>query len=182
MNILLFCEVEEVLQRRKKQHTCDWGQDETTQKVSLEIARSVEDRRKKAEQEETLDEVIIRHIRRLNNRNFYRKNGELKESAFYKYAYIDKSTWSELRRKKIVPKKKTLLKLVIALRLNEEDAIDLLRRGSSSFDPRDMRDQIILALIELKCYNPDDVYEVLEEYRLHGPQPFENIYDINNLE
>lgn len=182
MNVLLFCEVEEVLQRKKKQCACDWKQDETMQKVSLEIARSVEGRRKKTEQEETLYQVIIRHIRGLNNPNFYRKNGELKESAFYEYAYIDKSTWSELRYNKIVPKKKTLLRLVIALRLNEENAIDLLRRGSSSFDPKDMRDQIILALIELKCYNPDDVYEVLEEYRLHGPHPFENIYDIKNLE
>ena len=99
------------------------------------------------------------------------------QAAFYKYAYIDKSTWSELRWNLVVPKKKTLLKLIIALRLNEEEAEDLMRRGSSSFNPKDLRDQIILALIDIQCYNPDDVYEVLEEYRLHGSQKFENIYD-----
>lgn len=178
MNIFLLCAVEDILKRRSGASNPIQGQLPVLEKVDPMVARSIELRMQRGEKESTLYEVIIGHIKQLNNPGFYRKNGELKESAFYKYAYIDKSTWSELRWNLITPKKKTLLKLVIALHLNEEAAIDLMHRGASSFDPKDLRDQIILALIELKCYNPDDVYDVLEEYRLHGTQKFENIYEM----
>lgn len=127
--------------------------------------------------EDSLYDVVIRYIKRLNNENFFKKNGEVNDAAFYRYACIDKSTWSDLKYSQVVLKKKTLLKLVIALRLNEEEAEDLLRRGSSGFDPKDIRDQIILALIDIRCYEIEDVYEVLEEYRKKGKQKFQNIYD-----
>lgn len=146
-------------------------------KVSPELSQLVEQRMAFGQKEATLYEKVIEYIRRQSNPAFFRKNGEIKEAGFYKYACIDKSTWSELRWNLVVPKKKTLLKLVIALQLNEEEATDLMWRGSSSFNPKDLRDQIILALIDIRCYDPDTVYEVLEEYRLHGGQKIENIYD-----
>ena len=174
MKAAFLLEVEEAIARRASRMPV---YDQPSQKVDPQVARLVELRMVHGQKEATLYEKILEYIRRLNNPAFFRKNGEIKESGFYKYAYIDKSTWSELRWNIVVPKKKTLLKLVIALRLNEEEAVDLLRRGSNSFNPKDLRDQIILALIDLQCYNPDEVYAVLEEYRLHGSQKFENIYD-----
>lgn len=176
MNVHLLYSVEEILQRKHSSCMTMSPSSFSAQKVSPEIAHSIAERQKRGAQEESLYDVIVRNIHRLHNPNFYKKNGDLNEAAFYRYAYIDKSTWSELHWGLTVPKKKTLLKLVIALHLNEEDASDLLHRGASSFDPKDLRDQIILALIELKCYDPGDVYDVLEEYRLHGTQKFENIY------
>lgn len=174
MDTSVLLRVEEALVRRACREPV---YDQPTHKVSPEISRLIEQRMAFGEKEATLYEKIMEYIRRQNNPAFFRKNGEVKESGFYKYAYIDKSTWSELRWNLVVPKKKTLLKLVIALQLNEEEATDLMWRGSSSFNPKDMRDQIILALIDIRCYDPDMVYEVLEEYRLHGGQKIENIYD-----
>lgn len=150
--------------------------DQPSERVDPQIAQLIEQRITHGQKEATVYEKVLEYIKRLNNPAFFRKNGEIKESAFYQYAYIDKSTWSELRWNLVVPKKKTLLKLAIALRLNEQEAVDLMQRGSNSFNPKDLRDQIILALIDIQCYNPNEVYEVLEEYRLHGSQKFENIY------
>ena len=149
----------------------------TTAKVSVDVGNRIGQRFRTMEQEDSLYDVVVRYVKRLNDIRFYFKNGEVNDAAFYRYACIDKSTWSDLKHSLIVPKKKTLLKLVIALRLNEREAVDLMRRGSNSFDPKDMRDQIILSLIDLSCYEIEDVYEVLEEYRNKGPQKFENIYD-----
>lgn len=146
------------------------------QKVDTQIAEIVRQRMDLGTQDETLYKFILRNIRRMNDPKFYRKNGNLNESAFYQYAIIDKSTWSELRWNQVVPTKKTLLKLVVALRLNESEAEELMHKGSSSFDPKDIRDQIILVMIQLRHYEIEEVYDVLEEYRLNGPQPFENIY------
>lgn len=155
---------------------------DVTAKVDSKIAARIQEKKKIAEEEESLYEMIKRYIKRLGRPEFYRKNGELNEAAFYRYAWIDKSTWSDIRWEKIVPQKKTLLKLVIALELNEEEAVELLRKGSSCFNIRDPRDQIILALIDIKCYDYQAVYDVLEEYRLNGARPFENIYDIRDFE
>lgn len=174
MDVSVLLRVEEALARRACRGPV---YDQPSHKVNPEISRLVEQRMAFGQKEATLYEKIMEYIRRQNNPAFFRKNGEIKESGFYHYAYIDKSTWSELRWNLVVPKKKTLLKLVIALRLNEEEAVDLMRRGSSSFNPRELRDQIILALIDIRCYEPDTVYEVLEEYRQHGARSFENIYD-----
>lgn len=166
------------LQYRVKQE--EWV--DVTAKVDPKIAVRIQEKRMIAEKEEGLYEMIRRYINRLGRPEFYRKNGELNEAAFYRYAWIDKSTWSDIRWEKIIPQKKTLLKLVIALELNEEEASELLRKGSSCFNIRDPRDQIILALIDIKCYNYQDVYDVLEEYRLNGTRPFENIYDVRDFE
>lgn len=141
------------------------------------IDAQINSRLQAMEYEESLYDIVIRYIQRLNNENFFKKNGEVNDAAFYRYACIDKSTWSDIKYSQVLLKKKTLLKLIIALRLNEEEAEDLLRRGSSGFDPKDIRDQIILALIDIRCYEIEDVYEVLEEYRTKGSQKFQNIYD-----
>lgn len=141
------------------------------------IDAQISSRLKAMAYEESLYDVVIRYIERLKDERFFKKNGDVNDAAFYRYACIDKSTWSDLKYSQVLLKKKTLLKLVIALRLNEDEAEDLLRRGSSGFDPKDMRDQIILALIDIRCYEIEDVYEVLEEYRAMGSQKFQNIYD-----
>lgn len=150
----------------------------SAQKASdISISQQIEKRLKMMKQTKSLYDTIISYINRLNDVRFFFKNGSVNDAAFYKYACIDKSTWSDLKYGLIIPKKKTMLKLAIALRLNEKEAVDLMSRGSNSFDPKDIRDQIILSLIDLKCYEIEDVYEVLEEYRNKGPQKFENIYD-----
>jgi len=175
MDTKLLCAVEEYRNGRRL-HAPAYPK---TEKIDEEIAAVIDQRIHVGMDEESLYELVLRYIRRLNNDNFYRKNGNLNEAAFYQQALIDKSTWSELRWNQVVPTKKTLLKLVIALHLNEAEATELMHKGSSSFDPKDIRDQIILALIDLRRYDICEVYDVLEEYRLNGPRPFENIYTMH---
>lgn len=148
-------------------------------KINDEIAEAIDKRIAEASEDNALYSLILVYIRRLNNEKYMRKNGEINEAAFYRDAFIDKSTWSDIRWGKILPNKKTLLKLIIALRLSEDEANELMAMGSNSLNPSDPRDIIILALIDIKCYDVYDVYDVLEEYGKNGKRKFENIYDIN---
>lgn len=128
---------------------------------------------------ESLYEMTLRLLRRLNNPVFRRKSGELNEAAFYKYARIEKNTWSNIRLGSTVPRKETVLKLVIALQLSEAEASALLAKASWSFSDTDPRDAVILACIDVGCYDIETVYDTLEEYAHSDPnQPrrFKNIY------
>lgn len=177
----LFAAVEEQINLQQILNKREYSPNTCTEKVSSkkidEIIRQRLAANRERAQRETLYELVLIYIARLGDARFRRKNGEINEAAFYRYAYIDKSTWSDLKYDKIVPQKKTLLKLIIALRLDEAEAVDLMNRGHKWFDEQDMQDQIILALIALRHYDIDDVMAVLEEYRTNGPQPFDSIYD-----
>ncbi|MCD7883979.1 MAG: hypothetical protein LUI87_09830 [Lachnospiraceae bacterium] len=137
---------------------------------------AVENRMQQHETQKSLYDLILFYIKRLGKSRFFFKNGELNAAAFYQYAQIDKSTWSQLKYGTATPKKETLLKLVIALRLSVDEAEDFMVKGSNSLNPNDPRDLVILALLDVKCYEIGDVYEVLEEYGKNGVRKFENIY------
>lgn len=131
--------------------------------------------------ESTIYEDAIVYIKRLNNARFLRKNGEVKEAPFYQYAYIDKSTWSELKWNQVVPSKKTLLKLILALKLDKAEAEALMAKGQKAFDPDDFQDQVILAVIGMRNgeyeIDIDDIIEILDYYRTNGPRTFDSIYE-----
>lgn len=131
--------------------------------------------------ESTIYEDAVFYIKRLGDSRFLRKNGGIKEAAFYQYAYIDKSTWSELKWNQITPSKKTVLKLALALKLSEAETEALLAKAHHAFDPSELQDQVILALIDLRngAYklDVDGIIEVLEYYQRNGPRPFDSIYD-----
>lgn len=128
---------------------------------------------------ESLYDTVLKYLERKGGRAFRRKNGEINEPAFYKYARIEKSSWSRIRLGETLPHKETMLKLVIALGLNEEEAAGLLAKASCSFNDTDLRDMVILACIDVRCYDIETVYELLEEYADGGPgkpRRFKNIY------
>lgn len=153
-----------------------------------EYKKAIEKKFEQAKQKKTLYETIVDHIHKLNNPNFYFKSGKLNESAFCEYAHIDKSTWSGIVHNSLTPKKKTLFKLIFALKLNMEDAEDIIKKGRNRFDETDRLDLIVMALIEAECYDIYEVYDVIEEYRIQDSQAkwpidnpikivTENIYD-----
>ncbi len=113
---------------------------------------------------------------KLRERHFVKKSGLLDEAGFYNYARISSNTWSNIRLGNGVPSKETLLKLIIALRLSEAEAGKLMELGHNALRFSDPRDRIILALIDIRCYDIYTVYDVLEEYGKHGAHPFSNIY------
>lgn len=128
---------------------------------------------------ESLYSMILGFLERIEGTQFRRKSGGLNEAAFYKYARIEKNTWSNIRLGNTTPQKETMLKLVIALRLNEQEAVALLAKASYGFNDTDLRDMVILACIDTNCYEIETVYEILEEYADDGPgrlRRFRNIY------
>lgn len=143
-------------------------------KVSPQIQEAVSLREKKASNTGSLYDYVREMMRR--QVRFVKKSGALDEAGFYAYARIDKSTWSSLRWNLRSPSKETLLKLVFALRLTEAEANVLMKRGSNSLNESDPRDRVVLALLDIGCYEIEDVYDVLEEYGTNGVQPFKNIY------
>ena len=131
-------------------------------------------------EESTIYEDVIQYLNRLNsniNNPYLRKNGAINESRFYNYAYIDKSTWSSLKYNLILPKKKTVLKLSIALQLTEEEATVLMKKSNNSFDFDDTQDLVILALLNMEVYDIETVIETLEFYQQNTEPFFDCIYD-----
>lgn len=131
--------------------------------------------------EPTIYEDAIFYIKRMKNPRYLRKNGGVKEAAFYQYACIDKSTWSELKWNQVKPSKKTVLKLILALELTENEAEALMAKAHCGFDFTSIQDQVILALIHLRAQghalDVNEAMEVLDYYRENGPRPFISIYD-----
>ncbi len=181
-NIKLFIKVEEQINRRLSPNKPS-NEKLLFGKINDNIASAIDTRMNRLIDMETnenspLYSLIEVYIRRLKNDKYIKKNGEINGASFCRDAFIDKSTWSDIRYGNIVPNKKTLLKLIIALRLSEDEANDLMAMGSNSLNPSDPRDIVILALIDIKCYDIYDVYDVLEEYGKNGKRKFENIYDM----
>ena len=125
---------------------------------------------------------VTAYILRLGDPRFLRKNGTIREARFYSYAYIDKSTWSEMKWGLVATSKKTILKLIIALKLDEDEAVRLLRKGRSGFDQSDPQDQVVLAMIDVRKagfdITVDDAVEILDYYSLNGKRSFVSIYEI----
>lgn len=137
---------------------------------------------RKAKDETRLYDIVMGYVKRLGGGKFLKKNGNVSEARFYTYAYIDKSTWSEMKWGLVETSKKTLLKLVIALELNEEEAVAFLQSGRSGFDLDDPQDQVVLAIIDVRkagfSVTVDDAVEILDFYSRNGKASFVSIYEI----
>lgn len=182
----IFIEIEEILNqkfrvKRSKKHSSrsDLYDEKIFDEINSHINETVEADLKKSL---PLYDLIISYIKRMNNSRFLRKNGEVKEATFYQYAKIDKSTWSEIKWDQITPSKKTLLKLIIALELTHEEAEDLLDRVKERFDPNDIQDQIIEAIMIVRKRHHltvNDIECILFEYQemYSTTKPFDCIYE-----
>ena len=166
---LQICQIEETLNRRNL----------------LRLPYYVETLEKRTE----IDDAIRRHgqrqsavdyvFRLLPEHGFRLTNGEADWVRFYKYARIEADVWSTFSSGAHQPSKETLLKIIIGLRLNEEEACELLSLAGNGFRGDDKRDNVILACMECGYYEVEDVYEILEEYGgviVNGKRLFQNIY------
>lgn len=89
----------------------------------------------------------------------------IKDSEFYKRAGITKQVFSQIRSNEdYQPKKETALASILALKLNMDEAEDLLGRAGFAFSPSSKFDVIIRYCIENKIYSIMEVNEALFKY------------------
>lgn len=99
-------------------------------------------------QTETFQEMLFRLIDRKG----------LTDPQVYKKANMDRKLFSKIRSKKgYIPSKKNVLALAMALSLNLDETMDLLRRAGYALSPSILFDRIVVYCILNKIY---DIYEV----------------------
>lgn len=91
---------------------------------------------------------------------------DLNEVDVYKKANIDRRLFSKLRNKDYKPSKNTILALIISLKLNTEEARNLLSYAGYNLAPNDKTDVIVGFFLEKKEYDIYKINEVLYRYDL----------------
>ena len=91
----------------------------------------------------------------------------LSDAEVYKRARIDRRLFSKIRsNRKYMPSKHTIFALIIALKLNMDEADDLLKRAGYGFSYTIKEDVIVQYFIDAQQYDIDLLNDVFEYYGL----------------
>lgn len=170
MNNKIFVEIEEALNLR------NIGlKSISLSKINIDdearIQKAFENRNNTTHQ--TLYDYLCPFIRR---KGFVKKSGKLDEAAFYRSVDVDKTTWSDVRNHIRTLSHEALLRTIFMLKMDESEANQMMQLASDALNPSDARDNLVLALLDIHCYNIADVAEAMEKYGKDGAHPFKNIY------
>ena len=89
---------------------------------------------------------------------WWRAKKGLEIGSFYQQANIDRRTyWAVCHKTKTVPKKTTVLAIVIGLRLKLDEAEDLLKRSGLALSPYIALDREIIECLQTGQYNIDEI-------------------------
>lgn len=75
------------------------------------------------------------------------------DTEVYKRANIDRRLFSKLRKKNYTPHKKTIFALLLALKLNMDEAMDLMRYAGITFAPNSITDLAVQWFLSKKMYD-----------------------------
>jgi len=81
----------------------------------------------------------------------------MEDVEVYRRANIDRKLFSKMRKRDYIPKKINVIALIIALKLNMDEAKDLLARAGYAFSMCSKFDIIVMYFIEKKNY---DIFEI----------------------
>lgn len=85
----------------------------------------------------------------------------------YKAAHITKQNFSKIKQNKnYTPKKKTILALAIALKLNTKTAVDLLRKAGYTLSDYEYFDRVMKYCLDTREYDFRNINEMLYAYGL----------------
>lgn len=101
-------------------------------------------------------------------RGYVYEDGQLNFVRFYTYAQISPDVWHTFITGKHRPSEDTMFKIMIALQLDEDDAEYFLSLNGAAFNQSNSLHKYILACINTKIFDPDEVYEVLKIYKVHN--------------
>ena len=90
------------------------------------------------------------------------------DTEVYKRANIDRRLFSKLRKKNYTPHKKTIFALLLALKLNMDEAMDLMRYAGITFAPNSITDLAVQWFLSKKMY---DVIELNIFLANRGEEP-----------
>lgn len=90
------------------------------------------------------------------------------DTEVYKRANIDRRLFSKLRKKNYTPHKKTIFALLLALKLNMDEAMDLMRYAGITFAPNNITDLAVQWFLSKKMY---DVIELNIFLAKRGEEP-----------
>ena len=105
---------------------------------------------------------------KMPGKGFVYDDGQLNFVKFYNHARINPDVWHTFITQKHKPSEDTMFKIVFALQLDEEDADYFLSLGGCAFEQSNPLHKYVLACINTKIYDPDEVYEVLDFYKVHN--------------
>lgn len=117
-------------------------------------------------------------LKLLPERGFAHKNGNPYHAHFYEHADISADVWDYFRKSPDKSSEDTLLKIVIGLRMNEMEAREFLALAGKGFAANNPIHQLILALIDIGCYKPMLVCEVLDFYIKDDPKKYRGYHNI----
>lgn len=111
-------------------------------------------------------EILVQEV--LNSFSFYeylkkkiREKGFPSDSAFYNYIGMSRQTFGKLKKKNASVSRNHALHIAVGLRLDYNEAVELLSYAGYVFRPSSMREQIITYVMKNREYDLMTMEEIL---------------------